>query len=301
MPIPKNELVGLRIRVERLLKGDKRPEDVAALFLALRDYSGGRECVTEIGNFVAHRGERNVGITTREARDFFSTVQFYTDCVHRNRPINLFDLPKNISSLLEGSFRRTPNDMIRRHLSMNRQTAERRLSELRSRLYSDAQGKVILKWPTDLDQAILGCLLGHVTARPAFTDQHLIEQFTESLAANGLIQKSELKTFKSLREFVGLFAVANMHLCVIDLGDGTAAELAAGATKSQGVIGVTASAEMKGINLTGTVRVATTFFKTLISVFDCADPDLHPQSDQEPTWPYHIELTASGKLVIPTA
>src|SRR5258706_16464174 len=106
MPIPKNELVGLRIRVERLLRGDKKPEDVAALFLALRDYSGGRECVVEIGNFVAHRGERNVGITTREARDFFATVRFYTDHAYRNRPIDLLDLPKNISGLLQSSFRR---------------------------------------------------------------------------------------------------------------------------------------------------------------------------------------------------
>src|SRR6266481_9052116 len=103
MPIPKNELVRLRIRVERLLRGAKRPDDVGELFLALRDYSGGRECVVEIGNFVAHRGERNIGITTREARDFFSTGRFYADYVFGNRPVNLFDLPKNISDLLESS------------------------------------------------------------------------------------------------------------------------------------------------------------------------------------------------------
>lgn len=141
MPIPKNERDRLRIRVERLLRGAKRPGDVAELFLALRDYSGGRECVVEIGNFVAHRGERNVGITTREARDFFSTARFFTDYVHRSRPVSLVDLPKNIANLLEGSFRRTPNNIIRQYLKMNRQTAERRLSDLRSRISSDAQGR----------------------------------------------------------------------------------------------------------------------------------------------------------------
>lgn len=259
MSIPKNELIGLRIRVVRLLRGDKRPEDVAALFLALRDYSAGRECVVEIGNFVAHRGERKIGITTREARDFFSTARFYTDLVHRKRPLNLLDLPKNISDLLESVFRRTSNEMIRQHLKLNRQTAERRLSELRSRLTSDAQGRIALTWPTNADEAMLKCLLGHIVARPAFGDQQLIEQLTESLAANDLLQKFEVKAFKSLRDFIGLFAVAIMHLCMIDLGDGTVAELAAGATKSQGVIGVTASAELFGINPTGTVRIATTF------------------------------------------
>jgi hypothetical protein len=53
----------------------------------------------------------------------------------------LVDLPKNIANLLEGSFRRTPNNIIRQYLKMNRQTAERRLSDLRSRISSDAQGR----------------------------------------------------------------------------------------------------------------------------------------------------------------
>jgi hypothetical protein len=296
MPIPTKELVGLRIRVDRLLRSDKRPEDLTALFLALRDYSGGRECVVEVGNFIAHRGERKIGITTREARDFFRTVRFYNEYTYRRRPVEILDLPKNISELLDSSFRRTPNNLIRRHLNMNRQTAERKLTELQSRLFTDANGRVVLTWPTALDTAILECLLGHITTRPAFTDQQLIEQLSESLRANGLLEKSQLKPFRQLKEFVGLFAVANMHLCVIDLGDGTVAELEAGATKSQGVIGVAAAAELKDINPTGKVRIAATFFETSIDVFKFADPDLHPASDQNPNWPFHIELAASGKL-----
>lgn len=70
MSLPKNEVTALRIRVERLLRGDLRSADLTAIFLALRDYSGGRECVVEIGDFIAHRGERRKGLITREARDF---------------------------------------------------------------------------------------------------------------------------------------------------------------------------------------------------------------------------------------
>jgi hypothetical protein len=121
---------------------------------------------------------------------------------------------------------------------------------------------------------IIDCLLGHVTARSAFNDLRLIEELSESLRANGLLQKSELKGFKSLRKLVGVFAVANMHLCVIDLGDGMTAETEAGATKTEGLA----------------------FFDTSISVIEYADPDLHPESDQTPNWPFHIELAASGKL-----
>lgn len=143
---------------------------------------------------------------------------------------------------------------------------------------------------------IIDCLLGHVTARSAFNDLRLIEELSESLRANGLLQKSELKGFKSLRKLVGVFAVANMHLCVIDLGDGMTAEIEAGATKTEGLIRVTAAAAVKDINPTGTVRIAAAFFDTSISVIEYADPDLHPESDQTPNWPFHIELAASGKL-----
>jgi hypothetical protein len=173
MPIPKNELVGLRIRVERLLRGEKRPEDLTALFLALRDYSGGRECVVEIGNYIAHRGERKIGITTREAKDFFRTVRFYTDYTYRNRPVDLLDLPKDFYDLLAGSFRRTPNEMIKQRLNMRRQALERKLPEIKSRLSTDAMGRVALMWPTGIDRAIIDCLLGHVTARSAFNDLRL--------------------------------------------------------------------------------------------------------------------------------
>jgi hypothetical protein len=296
MPIPQNELVGLRIRVERLLRGDKRAEDLNALFLALRDYSGGRECVMEVGNFIAHRGERRIGITTKEARDFFITTRFVMEMLGKKRPPNLVDLPKNIFDLLDSAFRRTSNDMIRRQLKVNRQTAHRRLADLRSRLLSDAHGRIALLWPTDFDQAFLDCVLGHITARAAFTDVQLIEQLSACLYAPSLLLKNEIKTFNSLREFVGVFAVANMHLCVIDLGDGTLAELEAGATLSQGVIGVTGSAPLLGLPENKNVRVATTFFETNISVFDHATSDLHPTSDQNCSWRDPIELGPSGKL-----
>jgi hypothetical protein len=56
------------------------------------------------------------------------------------------------------------------------------------------------------------------------------------------------------------------------------------------------AAAVKDINPTGTVCIAAAFFDTSISVIEYADPDLHPESDQTPSWPFHIELAASGKL-----
>jgi hypothetical protein len=44
----------LKARVDRLLGGDYRPEDLTHIFLALRSSSYGRESIRELGDFVAH-------------------------------------------------------------------------------------------------------------------------------------------------------------------------------------------------------------------------------------------------------
>jgi hypothetical protein len=83
-----------------------------------------------------------------------------------------------------------------------------------------------------------------------------------------------------------------MHRCVVDLGDGTKAELRAGATHSQREIFVNAAAELFGVK----VLISANFFATNIDVVANAVPDLHPQSDQQTEWPFPIQLGPDGKL-----
>jgi hypothetical protein len=52
-----------RARVQRLLSGDFCPDDLTGLFLYARDHCDGREPVAEIGHFVAHHSERDMGIS----------------------------------------------------------------------------------------------------------------------------------------------------------------------------------------------------------------------------------------------
>lgn len=48
-------------RVARLLRGERRLTDFDRLFADLRMVTPGRASVHEIGNFAAHRGERDMG------------------------------------------------------------------------------------------------------------------------------------------------------------------------------------------------------------------------------------------------
>ena len=65
-----------RARVERILSGELRADDLANLFLYARDHCDGRETVKEVGDFVAHHTERTKGVVTRTARDWYAIVIF---------------------------------------------------------------------------------------------------------------------------------------------------------------------------------------------------------------------------------
>ena len=65
----------LRSRVERLLRGDMREQDLHHLFFNMRDETRGSGVVSEVTNFVAHP-RRTQGMATKEVRDLFETLKF---------------------------------------------------------------------------------------------------------------------------------------------------------------------------------------------------------------------------------
>lgn len=67
----------LRLRVQRLLRGERRHDDVDPLFLGLRDRAGGREIIREIGDFVAHRDERDRGTVLQQTSDVLLSIQTF--------------------------------------------------------------------------------------------------------------------------------------------------------------------------------------------------------------------------------
>jgi hypothetical protein len=110
-------------------------------------------------------------------------IRYWTEYNYHSHQLNLLDLPDYFSELVGANFRRTFNDLIRQHLKMKRQAAEKQLTNLRSRLIRDNSGNLVLSFPTALDYDIINCVLGHLTTRPAFTDQDLIDQLIECLLA----------------------------------------------------------------------------------------------------------------------
>src|SRR5258705_11504652 len=97
-----------RARVQRLLTGTFRPDDLTGLFLYARDHCDGREPVAEIGHFVAHHNERDKGIVTRATRDWFTTMRFHMS--RFQRPDGSLDLdPQRMPSVTRDYFRMMVN------------------------------------------------------------------------------------------------------------------------------------------------------------------------------------------------
>src|SRR5262249_54849662 len=140
MPDPKS-----KARLERLLRGAFRPDDLKDLFLYLRDHCDGRETIADIGNFTAHHNERDRGIVTRSTRDWFVTLRYFTTT---KEPLswNLQKLP----SVAQDYFRiaaRIDAKSIRDKIGLKHLQAHKMMLNLAERLIHNADGT----WAVPLD------------------------------------------------------------------------------------------------------------------------------------------------------
>jgi hypothetical protein len=281
---------GLRIRVERLLRDDFRVEDLTTLFLALRDRCEGREAIREIGDFVAHRDERTKGITTTAVRDFFTSSRFVVEYNLAKKSVSMADLPANFMDILYATFRRLDNKILKSQTHLKRSAAERLLENISTRVTKSSDGKLFLAWPTSDDVRLIKCLTSYLVSRAAFDEESLFQEFSDTLIANGLLNKKEVRTLLRMKGTIALYAVAYMHQCEIVLNDGTKANLFAMRDTGGGFLGVTAVAQ---VDMTKKINFGGPIFQTNMVASSCCEDNLLQIERWERS---HIELKATKKL-----
>ena len=84
-------------------------DDLTRLFLYARDRCDGRECVREIGDFVAHHNERFKGLVTRTSRDWFLSA---LNVAGPDRHFEWKRLPPIYIEFIEAQFRKLHNAII---------------------------------------------------------------------------------------------------------------------------------------------------------------------------------------------
>ena len=211
----------LRVRVRRLASGRHRVEDLDRLFLGLRDRDGGRMSVREIGNFVAHRGERHKGPVTQTARDVFASVDVWSLPMRGRKP-----LKSDISRAARANLRLASDLQLKQGCGLRRPIARRRLESGLKKFAGDER-------LTDQEADVLSYLGDRFIWKPAFDDNQLFKEFRDALVQNAIIQKPEAASLAGAKTFLTLYAVALMHGVTIEFDNGTKSQLRAGFANRQ--------------------------------------------------------------------
>ena len=134
-----------------------------------------------------------------------------------------------------------------------------------------------------------------MVVKPAFEASDLFEGFTATLKSNGLITKEELRAHSArLRNLISLYAVAAMHNCVVQIGDGTTVQLKANASAGEKEISVEAAVPLEPPhgNYHGRVLISASIFTTHLDPVEHCHPDLVSVSP----WDMELEVGHDGKL-----
>lgn len=283
--------VGLRGRVERLLRGDLRSDDLTRLFLFARDRCDGRESVQEIGDFVAHHDERTKGLITRTTRDWATTALFVLP--NMNSAVAGWKLPANFSDFLWASFRRVGSAYLRDYAALTRAEAQRLLPAIIGKFKKNPDGTISLGVSESVkERELVNCLCNVLISKPAFKGDRLFDDFQATMKSHGLLQKSEMKSFERVKPAISLFAVTVMHNCTVRATDGTALPLTAAANPDGDEILVvsTVPINMPGI---GKQFVASPIYSVSLRPADFCDPEL--LRTRQP-WTFELEVTPSSTL-----
>jgi hypothetical protein len=287
-----------RSRVERLLRGDIRIEDITNLFLYLRDRCDGRESVREIGDFVAHHDQRTKGIVTRTTRYWSAHTRFiFSRFTPGSRaspsPIDLKKLPSFTPEFLRASLYRSSHLLIKREAGFGKSEATRLVEKIIARLRRLPSGNFALDQLTTKEFNLIKFFGSFLTVQVAFTGDQLAYDFIAALKSNGLISKAEIRQSSHLEMLSQLFAVSVMHNSTIVDTDGTKLRLEA--TQDDGDISVHASVPIFNIGEPNEIRVAGAIYSTKLNCKEHCSEQLRSC----PNWDtVEIELGANGLLEI---
>jgi hypothetical protein len=285
----------LRSRVERLLKGDIRPNDLLRLFLWLR-FNFGASSIREIGHFIGHSDERDTGLVTDEAKDFFLLLHLRLPDF---RPIDLDNVPGYFPDLLRRNFRRISTATIKNGTGMKRKVANATLDSALSKFHVKQDGRYYLRDFLSRDESDLLVISVEVlVSRPAFTDESLFDDFVFVLGKNKLLHDDERKLLKALKAPLAVFAIATMHHVRLLLVDDWRAELHGGINRSnpeRPILEVTAAAPLPGHVGGKPTKLAYPMFSTNINPSDWCSPKLIETPTSK--WNFSIEMSDELKLV----
>jgi hypothetical protein len=274
----------LCLRAARLLSGEHRVEDLDRLFLGLRERHHGRACFREVGDFIAHRKERNKGLVTQVARDVFTSISVWSLGLRGQKPS-----AADIARAARANYRLASDAQLEQGCGLRRDIVKRRLD---SGLSKFERGAKI----TDSEAEILGYLGNRFIWKPAFTDEELFGDFHYVLLKNGIIEEASEDALASAKTFLTLFAISCLHGTSIQFDDNTRGELLAGFANRERRLEV--KVQIRFDDAPKPIFAPICMFMTSLQPEEhCDAPLLDLGSEwQAHVWPQPVEIKAGGRL-----
>ncbi len=269
-----------RRRVTRLLRGERHVTDLDRLFADLRFTGSDMMIVREIGDFAAHRGERDKGIVMKRAADMQISAGAWVRQMRGQMPTL-----EEARRVAKANLRIAPDERIKNALGMTRKQAE-------SHFLQAAKWLDEGKRPKDRQTAAFNWLASSFIWETAFTDEMLMYDFTNVLIKVGALDAEKRESFGECKTFVTMYALTVMHLSHILMPDGSKAPLRMMAREETGTLRI--KADILAVNIGKPVSAAVSVFETSL------DAATYSEVKAE-SWDFDsevpIEIGPDGKIV----
>jgi hypothetical protein len=274
----------LRLRAKRFLGGQHRADDLDRFYLDLRERTHGRASFREIGDFVAHRGERNRGPVTQVARDVITSVSIWSLGLRGKKPTY-----SELAQAARANFRLASDKQLRDGCGLKRPVVKKFLDRALPRFESG--GPI-----DDAELRVLLYLANRFIWKPVFTDEVVVSDFCDVLTLNKIVSKADRPALLAARDFVSLYALVRMHGTTIALEDGTSAQLLAGYANQHGILEVKIQIEFN--DAPKPISSPVCMFATSLKPEDHCDASLLAPADDylAQVWRTPLEISDDGKL-----
>jgi hypothetical protein len=202
-------------------------------------------------------------------------------------------MPSATQDFFKIAVNRLDAKLIRQVTGLRRVKAYEMMQSLAARLVCNSDRTWAL--PSDLSKSefdLINCVSKYTVVKPAFSPGRICDDFLATLRSNALISKEdERRHADSMRTLIQLYAIAAMHHCIVQIGEGSSVQLKARPKPSLKQIQVNAPVPFPDPEMSNIASSTAMFAAEL-------DPAAHCQEELAATqeWDFEIELAPDKRL-----
>lgn len=217
----------LQVRVRRLLEGEQQARDLDELFQDLRHRSFGLKLVKDIGDFCAHRAERDQGVTCKSIQNFALLMSFHW---RRDQARSMgVPIPGEVGDFLLTSLAALEIDKeeaLKNELRITKGHAANLLRSAYKKVVGVRDGLPVFSENLSRKQhAVCARYFFAVPMQWAFDEDEVVEDLGNCLIKNGLLRSGDKDRLRPRTHDIAIFAMERMHSSSVPLADGTFAKL----------------------------------------------------------------------------